>query len=107
MKRRLERPDHTLMRDRVTQLFAGMHYRTEEFQQVSAVFDWQNVWPLIDADGDLTGDVVEPAEDGVYLILSDWDAAIRREDAVSAGWEIDADGGTARPPIAWSQLSRK
>jgi hypothetical protein len=96
MPKRLERPDHTLMRDKVTQLFAGMHYRTEEFQQVSAVFDWQNVWPVIDADCDLTGEVVEPDES--FARVYDDDAVIRKCVARAGGWELDGEEGTAWPP---------
>lgn len=96
MPKRLNRPDHTAMRDRVTKAFAGHHYMTEEFRQVSAAFDWSNVWPVVDADCDLTGDVVEPDEN--FLRVYDDEAVIRKDVARAGGWEMDREEGTAWPP---------
>lgn len=96
MPQRLDRPDHTAMRDRVTNLFGGYHYMLEEFRQVSAAFDWSNVWPVIDADSCLTGAVIEPDDD--YLRVYDDEAVIRKDVAKAFGWEIDGDEGTAWPP---------
>lgn len=94
---RLSKPDHTAMRDRVTKAFAGVHYRTKEFQQVSAAFDWSNVWPVIDADGDLTGEVLGP-DDGQTLRVYDDEAVIRKDVARAGGWELDSEEGYAWPP---------
>lgn len=96
MTLRLTAPERTDLRDRVTKVFAGIHYRNSEFRQVSIAFDWSNVWPVIDADGDLTGEVVEPDED--FLRVYDDDAVIRKAVAKAGGWEMDREEGTAWPP---------
>jgi hypothetical protein len=95
MPRRLSQPDHTAVRDRVTQAFSGHNYMIEEFRQASAAFDWSNVWPVINADCDLTGEVVEPDEN--FARVYDDDAVIRKDVARAGGWELDGEEGTAWP----------
>jgi len=47
----------------------GLHYRSPEWRRLAGCAQWHNLWPVIDADGKLTGLVVAD-EDG-YLNVDD------------------------------------
>lgn len=86
------------MRDRVTKVFAGVKMDDPLWKSVAVAFNWQNVWPVIDTDLELTGEVVEP-QGGDYLPhFPGWDAVISRQDAEAAGWVIDEGHGFAHEP---------
>jgi len=73
----------------------GMHYRSAEWQRLAAFVQWQGIWPVIDANGDLTGDISEGCES--ELNVED-EAMIDADDARAGGWRIDAEEGHAYPP---------
>jgi len=90
-------PERNEMRDQVTKLFACKHLNDPLWEQVSAVFDWTNVWPEIDGDGYLTGAVIEPTDWEYFPVYPSHDAVIRRDVALAAGWVIDSEEGYAYP----------
>ena len=65
----------------------GLRYDSEEAQAILGQADWQSHWPVVDADGELTGDVVETDDcdeyanvaDETMISLSDLSDAQRRE----------------------------
>jgi hypothetical protein len=75
----------------------GLHYRSAEWQRLAAFAQWQGVWPVIDANGDLTGDISEGCESELNV---DDEAMIDADDARAGGWRIDAEEGYAYPPTA-------
>ena len=91
---------NTDLRDDILAAFArhgNFRYTSPVWQNVALAFEWDCVWPVIDDDGYLTGDVGIAGEDGM-LVTDDWEAIISREDAELGGWEIDEDGCIATPP---------
>ena len=75
----------------------GLHYRSAEWQRLAAFVQWPGIWPVIDANGDLTGDISEGCESELNV---DDEAMIDADDARAGGWEIDAEEGRACPPTA-------
>lgn len=95
----MERPDHNALRDAVTKACADsayLHYQHPLWRRLADAFNWQDVWPVVNADGHLTGEVWTACDD--VLHTADGDAMIRPEDAKSGGWEIDHEAGTAKQP---------
>ena len=50
---------------------AGLHYESAAAKKIMDERDWEDHWPVVDADGDLTGDVVENADCGGYFNVDD------------------------------------
>jgi len=50
---------------------AGMHYESPEAKRILDEEDWSDHWPVVDADGILTGDVVETADCEGYWNVDD------------------------------------
>lgn len=73
----------------------GEHYTCPAFAKDSGRVFWDGVWPVVDGNGDLTGDICEGG-DGFYNV--DDMAMIGRDDARDGGWTVDADGAHAKPP---------
>lgn len=71
----------------------GLHYRSAEWQRLAERCHWQGLWPVIDADGNLTGEISEGAESESNV---DDEAMIDTDEARTAGWRID--DGYAFPP---------
>ena len=80
----------------ICQQFAGKHYRDRQFRQVSAAADWNDVWPEIDRDGDLTGRLVG-SENG-FLNVDD-EAMISTAEARAGGWTISDGYAEAPQPV--------
>jgi hypothetical protein len=76
----------------------GMNYRSAEWQRLAGFATWQGAWPVIDANGDLTGEVSDGC--GENELNVDDEAMIFDDDARAGGWRIDAEEGRAYPPIA-------
>jgi hypothetical protein len=94
----LERPARTELRDQVTAVFAGVHMEEPLWIAVSNAFEWENAWPEVDGDCDLTGNVLcNPKEDYLTCFPS-WDAVIHSDTAIAAGWTVDREQGHATPP---------
>lgn len=79
-------------------------YRGERLDSpyVGAAFgriDWRS-FPAIDGDLRLTGECVDADDDTNGWLSYRGDAFISRADAVSGGWTIDDEDGTAEPPVA-------
>jgi hypothetical protein len=74
----------------------GLHYRSSEWQRLAAFVPWQGAWPVIDANGDLTGEVSDGS--GENELNVDDEAMIIDEDARAGGWQIDAEEGRAWLP---------
>ena len=70
----------------------GDRYDSPEFCADSERAYWDGVWPVIDGDGKLTGGISEGDDD--YLNVNDA-AVISTDDALAAGWWIDAEQRTA------------
>lgn len=96
MSKFLERPDRTELRDKVAALFVGVHKDDPLWAKVCDAFEWDNVWPVVDSDLELTGKVVEVTDD-YFPVYPDWDVVISGSDARGANWIVDADEGHARP----------
>jgi hypothetical protein len=62
---------------------------------MAASGDWNGTWPVVDRDGDITGDVVDSQDD--YLNVED-QAMIHVDEARAGYWQVDRDEGTAEPP---------
>lgn len=91
--------ERTTLRDAITRAcgtHANLHWQDPLWVQISAAFDWQDAWPLVNKDGLLTGDVILAGDD--TLTTFDYGAVIRPEDAKAGGWEIDTEEGLARQP---------
>ena len=73
----------------------GLHYDTLRWRQMAASGDWKGTWPVIDRDGDITGEVVDNQDD--YLNVGN-EAMIHVDEARAGRWTIDRDEGTAEPP---------
>jgi hypothetical protein len=71
----------------------GMHYRSAEWQRLAERCQWQGIWPVIDADGELTGEISEGSEEESNV---DDEAMIDTDDARAAGWKVE--DGYASPP---------
>jgi hypothetical protein len=71
----------------------GLHYRSAEWQRLAERCQWQGIWPVIDADGDLTGEISEGGEDESNV---DDEAMIDTDAARAAGWKVE--DGYASPP---------
>lgn len=56
---------------RLAEEAAGLHYKSVEADKILDQTDWQNHWPVIDADGELTGDVVETDDCDNYVNVGD------------------------------------
>jgi hypothetical protein len=99
---------NTDLRDAVLEAFANNgYYRADDplWIEVSTAFCWENVWPVVDHRGYLTGDVGTAGEDGM-LVTEDWQGIISAFDAKRGGWEIDSESGIAKPPkSAWEEVS--
>jgi hypothetical protein len=93
----MDKPQRTELRDKVTALFAGVHMDDKLWQRVADAFDWEDVWPVIDGDCCLTGEVVEPKDWDYFPHWPSWDAVIHRDVAQAAGWTVDREAGHASP----------
>lgn len=72
----------------------GLHYRSPEWRRLAECAQWHNLWPVIDADGKLTGLVVAD-DDGFFNVD---DEAMLAEDDIDFRWrEVD---GYALPVTA-------
>jgi hypothetical protein len=71
----------------------GEHYTSPAFRLDADRVNWDGLWPVVNRDGELTGAITEG--DDHYNVD---DAMIEAEEARDGGWEIDSDGGSARPP---------
>lgn len=91
-------PEWNEMRDKVTALFACIHMEDKHWQRLADVFDWNNVWPVVDKDCCLTGEVVEPTDWKYLPVWPSWDAVISREEASAAGWTVNLEDGYAIHP---------
>lgn len=80
----------------ICQQFAGKHYRDRQFRQVSAAADWNDVWPEIDRDGDLTGRLI--GDDDGFLNVDD-EAVISTAEARAGGWTISDGYAEAPQPV--------
>lgn len=79
----------------VAGLHSGEAVDDEEVAADLARCDWTGLWPIIDGDCCLTGEVVDSSSDG-YLSC-DWGGMIDADVARAAGWRIDLEEGTAAP----------
>ena len=79
----------------VVDLHSGEAIDDEEVDAAIAKCDWTGLWPIIDGDCCLTGEVVDNSSDG-YLSC-DWGGMIDADVARRAGWRIDTEEGTATP----------
>ena len=73
---------------------AGIHSQSQAWQQALDCCDWHGVWPVIDAEGLLTGEISEGGDD---MSNVDDEAMIETAEAIATGWTVDEDG-YATPP---------
>jgi hypothetical protein len=82
----------------IAEAHSGEHYTSPAFARDSERVDWDGVWPVVDRDGELTGEISEGEdEDDVYNV--DGDAMISHEEAIDGGWTVDEDGVYAVAPM--------
>jgi hypothetical protein len=74
----------------------GEHYTSPAFARDAERVNWDNVWPVVDRDGELTGRITDG--DGHYNVADV--AMIEQDEARDGGWSFDAVGGYATPPKA-------
>ncbi len=74
---------------------AGLHYDSPDAKAILDEEDWANHWPVVDADGLLTGDVVETDDCDNYLNVADM--AMISDDDVRPKQRCD-DGYAHLPP---------
>lgn len=96
--RRMQSDDVGACRE-IASAHAGEHYTSEAFLADSDRVLWDGVWPVIDSDGDLTGEIT----DGDAMLNVNEDAMISPDDARDGGWVIDSDEGRATPPATAAQ----
>jgi len=87
------------LRDAVLQEFANNRVHSDDpvWRESNAAFEWADVWPVVDREGYLTGDVGMPGVDG--MLLSDDGMVILPEcEAREGGWKIDELNCEATPP---------
>jgi hypothetical protein len=77
----------------------GLHYASREWNEAGRDADWTGVWPEINRDGKLTGDVVYAGDDYTFLNVED-EAMIAEDEARAGGWEVDAEEGRAYQPLS-------
>jgi len=75
--------------------FRGERYDAPQTRDAVSLCEWQNIWPVIDRDGNLTGEYSEGGEDELNV---DNEAMISVDEARAGGWKIDADEGSAEAP---------
>jgi hypothetical protein len=75
--------------------FKGERYDAPQTRGAVALCEWQNIWPVIDRDGNLTG---EYSEGDDHLLVDHGEAMISVDEARAGGWKIDADEGSAEAP---------
>ncbi|CAB4184395.1 hypothetical protein UFOVP1124_5 [uncultured Caudovirales phage] len=100
---RLDCDTHGLCRA-IAEAHRGNRYDSPEFTADSKRASWDSVWPVIDADGKLTGTISEGEDE---MLSVDDAAMIAADDAMAAGWRIDADEGTAAAPRLMDYHTRK
>lgn len=79
-------PLHALAEEAV-----GLRYDSPEAKVILDREDWANHWPVVDADGILTGDVVETDDCDGYLNVAD-EAMIAVEDLRPGQRSVALDG---------------
>ena len=52
----------------VAQHCQGWNYASPRTQRIMDLVDWTDWWPVCDANGRLTGDIVDSQEDDYYLV---------------------------------------
>ena len=77
--------------------FRGERYDAPQTRDAVALCEWQGIWPVIDRDGNLTGEYSEGGENDLNV---DDEAMIDADEARAGGWRIDAEEGHAYPPTA-------
>jgi hypothetical protein len=75
--------------------FKGERYDAPQTRDGVSLCEWQNIWPVIDRDGNLTGDYSEGDD---HLLVDNGEAMISVDEARAGGWKIDADEGRAEAP---------
>jgi hypothetical protein len=78
---------------RIAEANAGLHYNSREWLRAAGGGEWNGTWPVIDRDGNITGEVVDSV-DG-YLNVGD-EAMIPTGEARVGGWSVK--DGYATPP---------
>lgn len=75
--------------------FKGERYDAPQTRDAVSLCEWQNIWPVIDRDGNLTG---EYSEGDDHLLVDNGEAMISVDEARAGGWKIDGDEGSAEAP---------
>lgn len=68
--------------------------------------NWDCVWPVVDGDGTLTGEITEGGGGWLSVGCEGGDGMIERSVARGAGWEINDDRAVAKPPAPAVHPSR-
>lgn len=75
----------------------SMHYESAEWQALRELVQWQGWWPVVDGEGEITGQITEGGEgDDDYYRVGE-EAMIETDVARAAGWRIDTEEGAADP----------
>ena len=88
-------PDQQEQLDCLLGLVGCARYDDPEAQAIINCGDWSDFWPVIDTDGEYTGDITDSA-DGLLLVANEA-IMIRSDEADSwaSGWAVDREEGTA------------
>jgi hypothetical protein len=87
----------------IAEAHRGEHYESPAFLADCERVHWQGIWPVVDRDGELTGQISEG--DDCYNV--DDMAMIERGEAREGGWVVDADGAYAQPPSVTARLEER
>jgi len=75
----------------------GLRYRSKEWRILAELVQWDCCWPVIDADGELTGEISEGADSESNV---DDEAMIDTDEARAAGWTVEDGYASPPPPVA-------
>jgi hypothetical protein len=70
-----------------------LHFRSDKWRRLAELVQWDCCWPVIDGDGQLTGEISEGGENESNV---DDEAMIDTDEARAAGWKVE--DGHASPP---------
>jgi len=77
--------------------FRGERYDAPQTRAAVELCGWEGIWPVIDREGNLTGEFSEGTMGENELNVDD-EAMIDADEARAGGWKIDADEGRAYRP---------
>lgn len=80
-----------------------------EFQIDANRVNWDGCWPVVDGDGEITGEITEGGDGWLFVRCEGGDGMIEESVARDAGWEIEDTvakrPAPAVPPVRWIETA--